>query len=88
MKTDDRLACSGQPPLVDHRPPFTDGCSGETAAAPIPALLSVSDACRIFGRNERSIRRWVKAGHLKPIRVGRSLFFKAGDIQALIASRL
>lgn len=55
---------------------------------PLTPLLAVSDVCAIFGRTERSIRRWVSAGHLHPIRVGGAMFFEASDIRVLIEKRL
>lgn len=51
-------------------------------------LLHVADLCTLFRRDPRSIRRWIKAGHLHPIRVGGSIFFDPEDVQALIAKRL
>ena len=42
---------------------------------------------RIFGRSERTLRNWVRAGHLRPVRVGRSVFFRADDIHALLDAR-
>ena len=50
----------------------------------MPELLSAAQVARIFGRSERTIRNWVRAGHLRPVRVGRSAFFRADDIHALL----
>jgi excisionase family DNA binding protein len=50
----------------------------------MPVLLSAAQVARIFGRSERTIRNWVRAGHLRPVRVGRSVFFRADDIHALL----
>jgi len=54
------------------------------ARRPFPELLSPAQVARIFGRSERTIRNWVRAGHLHPVRVGRSVFFRADDIHALL----
>ena len=57
------------------------------AAPPMPVLLSAAQVARIFGRLERTIRNWVRTGHLDPVRVGRSVlsvFFRATDIHALL----
>lgn len=53
----------------------------------MPALLSAAQVARIFGRSQRTLRNWVRAGHLRPVRVGRSVFFRADDIHALLDAR-
>ncbi len=53
----------------------------------MPVLLSATQATRIFGRSQRTIRNWVRAGHLRPVRVGRSVFFREDDIHALLDAR-
>lgn len=70
--------------------PDTQGSPASLIREPLPLtpLLEVSHVCALFGRNERSIRRWIRAGHLTPIRVGRAMFFEPEDIRALIATRL
>lgn len=55
---------------------------------PQTPLLQMSDVCALFGRTERSIRRWIVAGHLLPIRIGGAMFFEASDIRMLIERRL
>ena len=55
---------------------------------PLPVLLSVPDVCRLFRRSERAIRDWVRRGHLTPVRIGRSVFFREDDLRAVIAGRL
>ncbi len=50
----------------------------------LPTLLSTKQVAEIFGRKERTIRNWVRAGHLQPMRLGRSVFFRAEDIVALL----
>jgi excisionase family DNA binding protein len=50
----------------------------------MPVLLSTEQVARIFGRSKRTIRNWIRAGHLHPVRVGRSVFFRANDIHALL----
>jgi predicted site-specific integrase-resolvase len=50
----------------------------------LPRLLSARQVATIFDRSERTIRSWVRAGHLKPLRVGRAVFFRAEDIAALL----
>ena len=56
--------------------------------APRERLLSVGEVGEVFGRTPRSLSRWIKAGHLTPVRIGRSVFFRATDIQELITGRL
>jgi predicted site-specific integrase-resolvase len=50
----------------------------------LPRLLSARQVATIFDRSERTIRGWVRAGYLKPVRVGRAVFFRAEDIAALL----
>ena len=53
-------------------------------APSVPALLSARQVAEIFGRKERTLRNWVRAGHLRPVRVGRAVFFREADIVALL----
>jgi len=54
----------------------------------LPRLLSARDVGAIFGRGERSLRRWVRSGHLPAIRIGGALFFHPDDVSALLSSRV
>ena len=42
----------------------------------------------IFRRSERALRDWVRRGHLVPVRVGRSLYFREEEVRALLGGRL
>jgi len=66
---------------ADHTSPVQEGLV-------LSRLLHMQDICVLFDRSERSIRRWIQAGHLTPVRVGGALFFDPEDIHALIAKRL
>ncbi len=74
-------ALSRHVPKKGSRLPPTDGSGG---APPMPVLLSAAQVARIFGRSERTIRNWIRAGHLHPVRIGRAVFFRADDIHALL----
>ena len=50
----------------------------------MPTLLTPKQVAEIFGRSERTLRNWVRAGHLRPARVGRAVFFREADIVALL----
>lgn len=52
----------------------------EDANAP---LLSTRQVARLFGCTDRTIRNWVHAGHLRPVRVGRSVFFRRDEVESL-----
>lgn len=52
---------------------------------PLPRLYSVRDVCAIFNRSPRTIRTWCQSGRLRPVYVGRSVFFRAKDIEELLA---
>ncbi len=61
-------------------------CEPAPPAAPLPDLLRTSDLTARFGCCERTIRRWCAAGHLVPLPVGRSVFFRSDDIRRLIVT--
>ena len=63
--------------------PAEEGCG-----QPLPRLLSATEVAALFNCSERTIRNWVRHGYLRPVRVGRSLFFVEADIRELIAGRL
>lgn len=48
------------------------------------ALLATAQVAEVFNRSKRTLRDWVRAGHLRPVRVGRAVFFRADDVRALI----
>ena len=54
----------------------------------IPPLLSAAEVGAIFNRDPRTIRRWVRLGHLQPMRVGRALFFRADAVRDLVHGRI
>lgn len=60
----------------------------EPVGLPLPRLLSTSDIEAIFGRSARTIRRWVRAGHLAVVRVGGARFFREDDVNQLISGQL
>jgi excisionase family DNA binding protein len=74
-------ALSRPVPRRSSRPPPIDGPGG---APPVPVLLPAAQVARIFGRSQRTIRNWIRAGHLHSVRVGRAVFFRADDIHALL----
>ncbi len=54
----------------------------------LPNLLRSADVERVFGVCPRTIRRWVKAGLLPVVQVGRSRFFAASDVRLTLSNRL
>jgi hypothetical protein len=64
-----------------------DPAAGSPATA-LPRLLSSGDVAELFDRSARTLRRWIRLGHLVPVRVGGALFFAPDDIRRLIAGRL
>jgi len=73
---------------ADQTPAVASSASALRSSAPHSPLLTTEDVCILFRRTPRSIRRWVQAGHLRPIRLGRAIFFDPDQIQALIAENL
>ncbi|MFC7477903.1 helix-turn-helix domain-containing protein [Dankookia sp. GCM10030260] len=60
----------------------------EDLPQPLPRLLSAAEVAVVFNRSERAIRAWTQRGYLRPVRVGRSLFFREDDVRALVADQL
>jgi excisionase family DNA binding protein len=48
------------------------------------ALLSIREVAAIFRRTDRTIRNYVRSGHLHPLRIGRSVFFRRIDVEELL----
>ena len=66
-------------------------CSSSALSGPrqgggsaFPRLLTVREVCEIFRRTDRTIRRWVQDGRLTPVRIGRSVFFREGEVLSLL----
>ena len=79
----------GDPGVSAWRPPDLGGQLANSDRSPRCAdleVLSVTDVARIFGRTERTIRNWVRAGHLQRSGFGRSVFFTRAAIEALLQS--
>ena len=51
---------------------------------PSNVLLSPRDVGRTFNRSTRTIRNWTRAGILKPVRIGKAVFYRVDDVRALI----
>ena len=82
-------AALGDPGVSAWRPPDLGGQLANSDRSPRCAdleVLSVTDVARIFGRTERTIRNWVRAGHLQRSGFGRSVFFTRAAIEALLQS--
>lgn len=56
----------------------------DTPLSSVSALMTVQEVALIFRRSDRTIRTWVRDGRLRPIRVGRSVFFRREDVEALL----
>ena len=50
----------------------------------LPELITVLDVASVFGRSERTVRRWIAKGSLPALTVGRSLFVRSEDVRGLI----
>jgi hypothetical protein len=66
----------------------TDDPAAGSPGTALPRLLSIGDVAQVFDRSARTLRRWIRLGHLVPVRVGGALFFDPDDIRRLIAGRL
>jgi len=54
----------------------------------IPHVLRTTEVTERLGVCDRTLRRWAAAGLLVPSRVGRTLFYRADDISALIVRQM
>ncbi len=46
-------------------------------------MLSADEVCKVFGISANSLWRWGKSGYLKGQKVGRKVFYRKSDIDAL-----
>ena len=77
-------------PRGEPHPPAFAADTGDPPAAPagetaLPRLLSSDEVGTLFNRTTRTLRRWIRLGHLVPVRIGGALFFDPDDIRRLIA---
>ena len=54
------------------------------SAAPGVTLYTAAQAAAVFQRTTRTLRNWVRSGLLRPIRVGRSLYFSEIELFRVI----
>jgi len=64
-----------------------------TGADPVPQrsppeVYSLPQVAKMFGRTERTINNWVRAGHLQRGRFGKAVFFGRPTIDALLNGRV
>jgi hypothetical protein len=72
-------------PDAETDPPRLD--AAPVPRPPQPEVYSLREVAAIFGRTERTIRSWVKAGHLQRGGFGNSVFFSRAAIEALLNGR-
>ena len=48
-------------------------------------LITIAQAAALFQRTPRTLRNWRKRGWLQAVRIGGGLYFRAADIEALLA---
>jgi excisionase family DNA binding protein len=48
-------------------------------------LLTLRETARLLGRDERTVRRRVRAGHLAAVRIGGTLRFEASEVAGATA---
>ena len=75
------------PPMPSEIPPAVDlsssGDADDEAQSALPVFLSTKQVARMFNRTPRTIRTWEAKGLLKPIRKGRSVFYRQSDFDDL-----
>lgn len=50
-------------------------------------LIGRRETGAVFNRKPRTISNWVRAGHLHPVRIGRAVFFRREEVEALAGMR-
>jgi hypothetical protein len=83
---DEGLSLPGFPAALPKAPPPAE--DQDVREPEIPGLLSSRQVATIFGRDPRTLRRWVRNGRLTAIKVGGALFFLASEIRGLIDGQL
>lgn len=71
--------------LADLRE-FVGELLAEAAAKPQEVeetMLSADEVCKVLGISSNSLWRWGKSGYLKGKKVGRKVFYRKSDIDAL-----
>lgn len=51
-------------------------------------LVSADETAVILGVKRNSLWRWAKSGYLIPVKIGRTCYYKRGDIDKLKQSRV
>lgn len=51
-------------------------------------LVSADETAVILGVKRNSLWRWAKSGYLIPVKIGRTCYYKQGDIERLKQSRI
>ena len=87
------VARSRQASAIPFAPPALgadtgDPDAGQAGGAGLARLLSSAEVGDLFNRSERTLRRWIRLGHLVPVRIGGALFFDPHTIRRLIAGQL
>jgi excisionase family DNA binding protein len=49
--------------------------------------MTTREVAALFARSPRTIRNWVRAGHLHPVRIGGAVFFRPEEVEALAGRR-
>jgi len=49
-----------------------------------PRLMTRSEVAELFHRKPRTISAWCRNGLLRPLRIGRSVYFSREEIEALL----
>jgi hypothetical protein len=79
-------------PMGDESDPLVS----DTGAAAVPpvntvhgndveSLLTIGQAAALFHRTPRTLRNWRQRGWLRAVRIGGGLYFRAAEIEALLA---
>ncbi len=61
-------------------PPNTHGLAAPPTAE---GLLTARRVAALLGRTCRTLRNWERRGWLRPVRIGRGIFYRPHDIEAL-----
>ncbi len=51
-------------------------------------LFTAQEVCQLCNRSDRTIRKWRQLGRLRPVRIGRTLFYRVEDIKAILDEQI